>query len=123
MKNVYIVEDDSKNMKLFRAILNKFPEVSLFTGEEGDSGLELIKNGNPDLIILDIRLPKINGIEICKELRKIERFKHVPIIAVTAYAMKGDEERILAAGFDEYIEKPIRVKKFKETINRYLSEK
>ncbi|TXT64361.1 MAG: Polar-differentiation response regulator DivK [Promethearchaeota archaeon] len=123
MKNVYIVEDDSKNMKLFRAILNKFPEVSLFTGEEGDSGLELIKNGNPDLIILDIRLPKINGIEICKELRKIERFQHVPIIAVTAYAMKGDEERILAAGFDEYIEKPIRVKKFKETINRYLSEK
>jgi two-component system cell cycle response regulator DivK len=123
MKNVYIVEDDSKNMKLFRAILNKFPEVSLFTGEEGDSGLELIKNGNPDLIILDIRLPKINGIEICKELRKSERVKHVPIIAVTADAMKGDEERILAAGFDEYIEKPIRVKKFKETINRYLSEK
>ncbi|MBD3213383.1 MAG: response regulator [Candidatus Lokiarchaeota archaeon] len=121
MKNVYIVEDDSKNMKLFRAILNKLPDVSLFTGEEGDSGLELIKNGNPDLIILDIRLPKMNGIEICKELRKIERFQNVPIIAVTAYAMKGDEERILEAGFDEYIEKPIRVKKFKETINRYLS--
>jgi two-component system cell cycle response regulator DivK len=121
MKNIYIVEDDSKNMKLFQAILNKIPNISLFAAKEGDSGFELIKNGNPDLIILDIRLPKMNGMRICKELRKIERFQTVPIIAVTAYAMKGDEERILKAGFDEYIEKPIRVKKFKETINRYLS--
>lgn len=121
MKNVYIVEDDSKNMKLFKAILNQFPEISIFAEVEGESGLKKIKSGDPDLILLDIRLPKMNGIEICKELRKIDRFKKIPIIAVTAYAMTGDEQRILDAGFDEYIEKPIRVNKFKDTISQYLS--
>ena len=121
MKNVYIVEDDLKNMKLFKAILNQFPGISIFAEVEGESGLKKIKSGDPDLILLDIRLPKMNGIEICKELRKIDRFKKIPIIAVTAYAMTGDEQRILDAGFDEYIEKPIRVNKFKDTISQYLS--
>ncbi len=120
MKNVYIVEDDSKNMKLYKAILGQFPDLKIFEEVEGDLGLELIKSGDPDLIILDIRLPKMTGIEICQELRKIERFKDVPIIAVTAYAMKGDEERILEAGFDAYITKPIRVLEFKNKIKHYL---
>ncbi|MBY8981551.1 MAG: response regulator [Candidatus Lokiarchaeota archaeon] len=120
MKNVYIVEDDSKNMKLYKAILGQFPDLKIFEEVEGDLGLELIKTGNPDLIILDIRLPKMTGIEICQELRKIEKFKDLPIIAVTAYAMKGDEERILEAGFNAYITKPIRVLEFKEKIKQYL---
>ena len=120
MKNVYIVEDDSKNMKLYKAILKKFPDLQIFEEVEGDLGLELIKSGDPNLIILDIRLPKMTGIEICQELRKIDKFKSIPIIAVTAYAMKGDEERILNAGFNEYITKPIRVLEFKEKIKQYL---
>ena len=120
-KNVYIIEDNEKNMKLFRAILNLIPEVVIFEEMRGDLGLELIKSGNPDLIVLDIQLPEISGIEICIELRKIEKFKNIPIIAVTSFAMKGDKDRILSAGFNEYISKPIRVAEFRESVKKLLS--
>ncbi len=120
-KNIYIIEDNEKNMKLFRAILNLLPGVVIFEETRGDLGLELIKSGNPDLIILDIQLPEISGIEICIELRKIEKLKNIPIIAVTSFAMKGDKDRILLAGFNEYISKPIRVAEFRELVKKLLS--
>ena len=82
---------------------------------------ELIKSGNPDLIILDIQLPEISGIDICTELRKMDKFKEVPIIAVTSFAMKGDKERILAAGFNDYIAKPIKVADFRELVKNNLN--
>jgi len=119
-KNVYVIEDNEKNMKLFKAILNLIPNIQIFTETQGDSGLELIKSGNPDLIILDIQLPKLSGIDITKELRKIERFKSIPIIAVTSFAMKGDRERILKAGIDQYISKPIKVQEFREKVTEIL---
>ena len=119
-KNIYIIEDNEKNMKLFRAILNLLPGVVIFEETRGDLGLELIKSGNPDLIILDIQLPEISGIEICIELRKIEKLKNIPIIAVTSFAMKGDKDRILLAGFNEYISKPIRVAEFRELVKKLL---
>ena len=120
-KNVYVIEDNEKNMKLFRAILNLIPEIAIFEEMRGDTGLDLIKSGNPDLIILDIQLPELSGIEICIELRKIEKFKKTPIIAVTSFAMKGDKDRILSAGFSEYISKPIRVSDFRELVKNYLN--
>lgn len=120
-KNVFVIEDNEKNMKLFRAILNLIPEISIFEEMRGDSGLELIKSGDPDLIILDIQLPEISGIEICIELRKIDKFKEIPIIAVTSFAMKGDKDRILSAGFSEYISKPIRVNEFRKLVKKYLN--
>ncbi len=120
-KNIYVIEDNEKNMKLFRAILNLIPEVVIFEEMRGDLGLELIKSGNPDLIVLDIQLPEISGIEICIELRKIEKFKNIPIIAVTSFAMKGDKDRILSAGFNEYVSKPIRVNEFRELVKKFLS--
>ena len=119
-KNVYIIEDNEKNMKLFRAILKLIPEVEIFEETRGDLGLELVKSGNPNLVILDIQLPEISGIDICTELRKTEKFKEIPIIAVTSFAMKGDRERILSAGFNEYISKPIKVKEFREMVKGYL---
>lgn len=119
-KKVYVVEDNEKNMKLFKAILKLIPDVELFTETSGDRGLELIKSNNPDLIILDIQLPVMSGIEICTELRKIEKFKSVPIIAVTSFAMKGDKERIMDAGFTEYTSKPIKVAEFREIVNKLL---
>jgi two-component system cell cycle response regulator DivK len=118
---VYVIEDNEKNMKLFKAILKLIPEVSIFEETRGDLGLELIKSGDPNLIILDIQLPEMSGIDICKELRKIEKFEKIPIIAVTSFAMKGDKERILQAGFNEYISKPIRVNEFREMVRKYLS--
>lgn len=119
-KNVYVIEDNEKNMKLFRAILKLIPEVEIFEETRGDLGLELVKSGNPNLVILDIQLPEISGIDICTELRKIEKFKEIPIIAVTSFAMKGDKERILSAGFNEYISKPIKVNEFREMVKSYL---
>ena len=120
-KNVYVIEDNEKNMKLFRAILNLIPEIAIFEEMRGDTGLDLIKSGDPDLVILDIQLPELSGIEICIELRKIEKFKNTPIIAVTSFAMKGDKDRILSAGFSEYISKPIRVSDFRELVKNYLN--
>lgn len=119
-KKIYVIEDNEKNMSLFTAILKTIPGIEIITETRGDKGLELIKNGDPDLIILDIQLPGMNGIEICKELRKMERFSKLPIIAVTAFTMKGDQETILAAGFSQYISKPIRVIQFKDVIAHYL---
>ncbi len=119
-KNVYIIEDNEKNMRLFRAILKLIPEIEIFEETRGDLGLELVRSGNPNLVILDIQLPEISGIDICTELRKIEKFKEIPIIAVTSFAMKGDKERILSAGFNEYISKPIKVNEFREMVKNYL---
>ncbi|MFW5895193.1 MAG: response regulator [archaeon] len=124
MKQVYVVEDNEKNMKLFRAILNLIENIEVHEAMRGDTGLESIENAEkiPDLIILDIQLPEISGIEICKKLRKQENFKDVIIIAVTSFAMKGDKERILSAGFDDYISKPIKVAEFRSLIESYFSE-
>jgi len=119
-KKIYIVEDNEKNMELFIALLETLPDLKIFTATKGKEGLELIKSGNPDIIILDIQLPDISGTEICKELRKIERFKTTPIIAVSSLAMKGDKEMIMEAGFDKYISKPIMIKDFREFIQNLL---
>ena len=120
-KTVVIVEDNEKNMKLFLDILNTLPELEIFSETSGDRGLELIKNSNADLIILDIQLPVINGIEICQELRKLDKFKNVPIVALTAFAMKGDKERILEAGFSHYISKPVRAMEFRKKVQEILA--
>ena len=121
MNNVYVIEDNEKSMKLFRAILKLIPGIGIFEETRGDLGFELIKSGDPNLIILDIQLPEMSGIDICMKLREIEKFKNIPIIAVTSFAMKGDKERILQAGFDEYISKPIRVSEFREVVMKYIN--
>ncbi len=121
MKKVFVVEDNEKNMKLFRAILKIIPDIEVFEETRGDLGFELIKSGDPDIVILDIQLPEMNGIEICSELRKLDKFKDTPIIAVTSFAMKGDKERIMDAGFTQYVSKPIKVQEFREVVKNYLN--
>ena len=120
VRKIYIVEDNEKNMSLFLAILKTMPDIEIFSDMSGDAGFELVRDGDPDLVILDIQLPGMNGMEICKELRKLDKFQSIPIIAVTAFTMKGDQERIMAAGFTKYVSKPIRVGEFKEIINSLL---
>ena len=119
-KKVYLIEDDKRNMKLFMAILKLIPECEVFTETRGNAGLELITQGEPDLVILDIQLPGMSGIEICRELKAKPKFKDVPFIAVTSFAMKGDKKRILEAGFDEYLSKPIQVAKFRDLVRQYV---
>jgi two-component system cell cycle response regulator DivK len=118
---ILIIEDDIKNIALFKAVLGVNPTLKIFTEQNGKAALEKIEGSNFNLIILDIQLPGMNGIEICKKVRTLEKYKSTPIIAVTAFAMKGDKERILKAGFDNYISKPIKIKDFRETIMEYLN--
>jgi CheY-like chemotaxis protein len=86
----------------------------------GEEGLQQIKTNPVDVIILDIQLPDMSGIDICRELRKVDLHKNTPIIAVTSFAMKGDEKRILEAGFTDYISKPLLIKEFRAMILKYL---
>ena len=120
-KKIYIVEDNEKNLELFIAVLGTMPNIEIFTSITGKEGLELIQSNNPDLIILDIQLPDISGTDICKAIRKITKFEKTPIIAVSSFAMKGDKERILEAGFDYYFSKPLKITYFREKIQKLLS--
>ncbi len=107
-------------MELFIAILGTIPNLEIFTSITGKKGLNLIKSKNPNIILLDIQLPDINGTDICRELRKLEKFKKTSIIAITSFAMKGDKERILEARFSDYISKPLKITNFREKIQKLL---
>ena len=118
-KTVLIVEDNELNMKLFHDLLESQGYRTLQT-REGLQALALARQHHPDLILMDIQLPEISGLEVTKWLKDDEELSHIPVIAVTAFAMKGDEERILQGGCEGYISKPISVPHFLETIARYI---
>ena len=105
-KKVLIVEDNELNMKLFHDLLEAQGYETLET-REGLSALSMARIHRPDLILMDIQLPEISGLEVTKWLKDDESLAHIPVIAVTAFAMKGDEERIRAGGCAAYIAKPI----------------
>lgn len=119
-KTIAIIEDNLRNLKLFKEILKVIPDLYILEETSGDHGLELLKTRDVDLIVLDILLPKISGIDICRELRKLEIHQKTPIIAITSFAMPGDKERIMEAGFTTYLSKPIKAAEFRELIRNYL---
>lgn len=119
VKTVLIVEDNELNMKLFHDLLQAQGYHILQTGE-GLAALALAREHKPDLILMDIQLPAISGLEVTRWLKEDQALAHIPVIAVTAYAMKGDEERIRDGGCEAYIAKPIAVSIFLETIGRFL---
>ena len=120
-KLVLIVEDNELNMKLFNDLLeaNGFATLQSRSGLEG---AELARRHRPDLILMDIQLPGASGLDVIGWLRADAELASTPIIAITAFAMKGDEEKIRASGCDAYLSKPISVVKFLETIRHYLSD-
>ncbi len=120
-KKVLIVEDNELNMKLFHDLLevNGFQVIQTRNGLDA---LQLAREHRPDLILMDIQLPEISGLEVTKWLKEDEELSAIPVVAVTAFAMKGDEERIRAGGCEAYISKPISVATFLETINRFVGE-
>ena len=119
MKRILVVEDNEKNMYLISYILrNKGYEV--IESRTGEEGVELAKNKKPDLVIMDIQLPDIDGLEATKRIKEFEGIEDLPIIAVTSYAMVGDREKILSAGCAGYIEKPIKPDTFLLEIEKYL---
>lgn len=122
MKKVLIVEDDPTNMKLIVEILNSL-DFMIQTSKDGFEALTMTDNDMYDLILMDIGLPSIDGIETARRIRKKPGYNNTPIIALTAFAMKGDREKFLSTGFDEYISKPIHVIDFISLIRDILKKK
>jgi len=119
-KTILIVEDNDLNMKLFNDLLQAHGYETVQT-MDGRDVLQLAHKHRPDLIIMDIRLPEISGLEVTKMLKAEDELKGIPVIAVTAFAMKGDEQKFREGGCDGYIAKPISVPKFLETIAKFLN--
>lgn len=118
-KTVLIVEDNDLNMKLFSDLLEAHGYATLKTAS-GVEAMEIARTNRPDLILMDIQLPEVSGLEVTKWLKQDAELKAIPVIAVTAFAMKGDEERIREGGCEAYLSKPISVAKFLETVRNYL---
>jgi two-component system cell cycle response regulator DivK len=119
-KTVLIVEDNDLNMKLFRDLLEAHGYDTLQT-KDGREALQIARDHHPDLIIMDIQLPEVSGLEVTKWIKEDEDIKSIPIVAVTAFAMKGDEEKIREGGCEAYIAKPISVSQFIDTVRRFVN--
>jgi two-component system cell cycle response regulator DivK len=115
---VLVVEDNERNMKLFRDVLQASGYRTLEATTGGDA-VALAAEHSPDLVLMDIQLPDIDGVEALGRLRADERVSSVPVLALTAQAMEGDRERFLAAGFDGYMSKPVDIGEFIATVKRY----
>lgn len=118
-KKVLIVEDNELNMKLFHDLLEAHG-IDTIKCNNGLEVLNIAREGKPDLILMDIQLPEVSGLDVTRWLKDDENLKNIPVIAVTAFAMKGDEEKIREGGCEDYISKPISVVRFLEVIQRYL---
>lgn len=120
-KTVLIVEDNELNMKLFHDLLDAHG-YETFQTRDGLEALEIARQHMPDLILMDIQLPEVSGLEVTKWLKEDDALASIPVIAVTAFAMKGDEEKIREGGCEAYISKPISVATFLETVQHFLGE-
>ncbi len=118
-KTVLIVEDNELNMKLFNDLLQAHGLITIQT-RNGLDAIDLARTHMPDLILMDIQLPEVSGLEVTKWLKDDDNVKHIPVIAITAFAMKGDEERIREGGCEAYLSKPISVLKFLETVKSFV---
>jgi two-component system cell cycle response regulator DivK len=119
LKTVLVVEDNELNMKLFNDLLEAHGYRVLKT-RDGLSALDMARAHMPDLILMDIQLPEVSGIEVTKWLKEDDVLRKIPVIAVTAFAMKGDEEKIREGGCEGYLAKPISLTSFLETVERHL---
>ena len=118
-KTILVVEDNELNMKVFHDLLEAHGYNILQT-RDGMEALKLARQHRPDLILMDIQLPEVSGLEVTKWIKEDDALKAIPIIAVTAFAMKGDEEKIREGGCEGYLAKPISLTSFLETVERHL---
>ena len=118
-KRILIVEDSPQNMKLLLMTLRPL-NYTLLEATDGEEALDIATRDKPDLIIMDIQLPKIDGLEVTRRLRQMPAFSRTPIIALTAYAMKGDEEKVIEAGCDVYVAKPFHIHKLRSALAEML---
>ena len=118
-EKILVIEDNEQNQYLVSFLLEK-NGYQVIVAQDGLEGISKAKEEKPDLILVDIKLPVMDGYEVTRQLRDLSDFKNIPIIALTAYAMKGDEEKTLEAGCDGYIPKPIIPEEFIKLVNGYL---
>jgi two-component system cell cycle response regulator DivK len=118
-KTVMIVEDNELNMKLFNDLLEAFGYRTVKSAEGGPA-IALARAEKPDLIIMDIQLPDRSGLDVTRDLKLDQDLKLIPVVAVTAFAMRGDEQRIRESGCEAYLSKPISVSSFLETVRRFI---
>jgi len=118
-EKILIVEDNPLNMRLIEMTLRP-KGYELLKATDGEEALEMAIREKPDLILMDIYLPKVSGLEVTRRLRQMPAFNHIPIIAVTAHAMKGDKEKIIEAGCDAYLPKPINTRQLPEVVAEML---
>lgn len=119
---ILIIEDNTMNMKLFHDLLDAHG-FQIIEATDGLQVVELARKMRPDLILMDIQLPEESGVDVIKKLKAESDIKAIPIIAVTAFAMKDNEDEVLAAGCDAYVAKPISIEPFLETVNRFLKKR
>jgi two-component system, cell cycle response regulator DivK len=119
---ILVVEDNEKNKKLVRDVLEAsgYRTLEAATGEQG---VERAVDHRPDLVLMDVQLPDIDGVEVLRRMRADERTASVPVLALTAQAMDGDRERFLAAGFDGYLSKPVDIADLVSTVKRHCEER
>ena len=119
-KTILIVEDEPRNLKLLHDLLQRFG-YEILESPDGEQGVKLAGEKIPDLILMDIMMPKMDGLEATRIIKANEKTKHIPIIALTSYAMKGDREKTIEAGCDGYIAKPIDIKEVLKAIEHFLT--
>lgn len=119
-KKILIVEDNLQSMKVVQMALRPHG-YALLEASDGEEALEIAVRDKPDLIIMDIQLPKLSGLETTRRLRQMPTFSHTPIIVVTAYAMKGDKEKVIDAGCNAYLSKPINTRELPGVVVEMLS--
>ena len=121
-EKILIVEDNAQNMRLIEMVL-RAKGYTLLKATDGEEALDVAIRERPALIIMDLRLPKMNGLEVTRKLRQTPAFSHTPIIALTAYAMKGDEEKAINAGCDIYLSKPINTRDLPGVVAKMLLQR
>ena len=120
-KRIMVVEDNDLNRRLFFDVL-KANGFAVEPVADGNQVLATARTTLPDLIIMDIQLPEVSGLEVTKWLKDDDELRHIPVVAVTAFAMKGDEERIIQGGCEAYLSKPISVVGFIETVRKFIGD-
>jgi two-component system cell cycle response regulator DivK len=120
MTRILCVEDNPQNMRLVRKILTK-QGYEVIEAEDGLNGVAMAQNGHPDLILMDVNLPDIDGLEATRRLKAMDEMQHIPIVALTANAMHGDRERCLEAGCDGYVPKPITKSELIATVAHFIA--
>lgn len=118
-KYILHIEDNPSNRKAVQHIL-RMTDYELTEAVNGQEGLNTLESTSPDLILLDMQLPKVSGYDVAKVVKSDDRLKHIPIIAVTSYALSGDEDRAFEAGCDDYVSKPYRPKVLLEHLRKFL---